>query len=336
MTQVAIVVLNYNGQHFLEKFLPALIRNSQPYEVIVADNASTDDSLLLMQEQFPTCRVVEIETNQGFAGGYNEALRRIEAEYYVLINSDVEVPPGWCQPLIDFLQAQADYACCQPKILSYTDKSKFEYAGAAGGFLDFLGYPFCRGRIFDHLETDNGQYNEVAEIFWCSGACMAIKAQLFHEAGGFDGDFFAHMEEIDLCWRLQLLGYKSAYIPHSAVYHVGGGTLSRNNPKKTYLNFRNCLSLILKNMPLLQLVWILPVRLTLDILAATVFWKSNSYAHFRAVGGAIRDFLKQSARTFRKRQAITRLRAVRLVPRSVVFSYFIRGRRTYNQIFGNR
>lgn len=332
MTSVAIVVLNYNGQHFLEEFLPSLTRHSVPYEVIVADNASTDNSLDFLKSNFSELRIIELSRNDGFAGGYNEALKHLEHDYFILINSDVEVTANWCQPLINYLETNSDFAACQPKIKSFTKKNEFEYAGAAGGYLDFLGYPFCKGRVFDILEEDHGQYNETSEIFWCSGACMAIKSDLFFEAGGFDRDFFAHMEEIDLCWRLQLMGYKIAYIPDSTIYHVGGGTLAKSNPKKTYLNFRNSLAVVTKNLPTTTLPIVLITRLLLDLVAAMVFIRTNSFAHFRAVMGAQRDFILSLPKTLKKRKRIKRLAKVSLFRRSTVLYYFLKGRKTFSEI----
>ncbi len=330
--EVAVVVLNYNGQEFLKKFLPDLVTNSHPYKVVVADNASTDSSVALLKTDFPEVRLVVLEENRGYAGGYNEALRLIEARYYILINSDVEVSENWAAPLISFLQDNQNFAACQPKILSFDDRNLLEYAGAAGGFLDFLGYPFCRGRIFDTVEPDSGQYDETIETFWASGACLAIKADLFHAVGGFDEDFFAHMEEIDLCWRLKALGFRVGCVPNSSVFHVGGGTLSKSNPKKTYLNFRNSLAVITKNLPAWELVWKLPIRLMLDILAAFVFLFNDSPGHFRAVGGAIRDFLRTFPETLAKRKLITVRERVRLSPYSVVYQYFILGKRRYRDL----
>ena len=333
MTSVAIVVLNYNGRHYLEQFLPTLIECSQPFEVIVADNASTDDSVGYLKEHFQTLRLIELPNNEGFAGGYNNALQQLDHEYFILINSDVEVTNGWSKPLIDFLEKNTHYAACQPKIKSYSDRRMFEYAGAAGGYLDFLGYPFCKGRVFDVLEEDQGQYDKETDIFWSSGACMAIRSKIFFKAGGFDQDFFAHMEEIDLCWRIHLLGFAIAYIPTSTVYHVGGGTLSRSNPKKTYLNFRNSLSVVTKNLPLRMVPIVILLRMILDVLAGLVFLKTNSTAHFRAVLGAQRDFVFSLGKTLRKRRNIQRTSAVQLTNKSIVWNYFVLKRKTFKDLF---
>ncbi len=246
MRKYAAVILNYNGSDFLRQFLPSVIAHCGKENVVVADNASTDDSLKVMAEDFEGIEVIELEKNYGYAGGYNEALLNVEAEYYALINSDIEVTAGWITPLLDYLEEHKEYAAVQPKIKSHTQRDAFEYAGAAGAFIDPLGYPYCRGRIFDTIEKDTGQYDNTVETFWASGAAMLIRSRLFHEAGGFDPDFFAHMEEIDLCWRLGAMGHKFACVPESIVFHVGGGTLSATNPRKTYLNFRNNLTLITK------------------------------------------------------------------------------------------
>jgi hypothetical protein len=248
--KVSVVILNYNGKNWLEQFLPNVIANTTypNAEIIIADNASTDDSLAFLKTNFPNLRIVINKKNTGYAGGYNEALLQIESDYYVLLNSDVEVTPNWIEHVMHFMLQDKLMVACQPKILSYHEKDTFEYAGAAGGFLDKYGYPFCRGRIFDTCEKDTGQYNKNDEILWASGACLFIHAKTFHAVGGLDADFFAHMEEIDLCWRLNNLGYKVGYCANSSVYHVGGGTLHKSNPKKTFLNFRNNRILLHKNL----------------------------------------------------------------------------------------
>lgn len=269
MKTVSVVILNYNGKSWLEKFLPNVITHSTyaDAEIVVADNASTDDSVAFLKANFPSVRLVINTANNGYAGGYNDALQHIKSDYYVLLNSDVEVTPNWLEHTIQFMEQDELMAACQPKILSYHEKTKFEYAGAAGGFIDKYGYPFCRGRIFDNCETDNGQYNKSGEIFWASGACLFIKSAIFNKAGGLDADFFAHMEEIDLCWRIKNLGYKIGYCAESTVYHVGGGTLNKSNPKKTFLNFRNNRALLHKNLSSLQLEKIEGTRNLLDYVA---------------------------------------------------------------------
>ena len=242
--KVAIVILNYNGRNFLEKFLPSVIEYTENAPLYVVDSASEDGSAEWIENHYPTVKILRLPKNYGYAGGYNRALQRIEAEYYVLLNSDVEVTPQWLTPLTDLLDKDPTIAACQPKLLAYHDKSQFEYAGAAGGYIDWLGYTYCRGRIFYHNETDRGQYDTTVPIFWASGACLMIRARLFHAMGGFDEDFFAHMEEIDLCWRLHLAGHEVYCCPQSVVYHVGGGTLPPSSPFKTYLNYRNSLAML--------------------------------------------------------------------------------------------
>ncbi len=267
--RVAIVILNWNGRSYLERFLPSICNGSgREAEIWVADNASTDDSVAYVAENFPDVKILSIAHNLGFAGGYNYALYRIEAEYYVLLNQDVEVRKGWLQPLIDRLDSDPKTGAAQPKVLAEKKRDTYEYAGAAGGMMDALGYPFCRGRLFDHTERDEGQYEQEAEIFWASGAALFIRSHLYRELGGLDEEFFAHMEEIDLCWRVRRAGYKIMYEPRSAVFHVGGGSLERDNPNKLYLNFRNNGRMLVKNLPAGRLLWLLPIRLALDTLAA--------------------------------------------------------------------
>jgi hypothetical protein len=280
---VAVVILNYNGEHFLRQFLPAVIEHSEEAEIIVADNASTDQSVEIIKNEFPAVRLISLKSNYGFCGGYNKALQAVNADYYVLLNSDVEVTAHWLKPLIRLLDEQPDVAAVQPKIKSFHNKEYFEYAGAAGGFIDSLGYPFCRGRVFDEVEKDLGQYNDEKEIFWATGACMVVRSKLYHQLGGLDEDFFAHMEEIDLCWRLKRQGHTIYYVGESTVYHVGGGTLSKVNPRKTYLNFRNGLSLLLKNLSLTALLWKVPIRIALDDVAAIRFLLKGQGTHAWAI-----------------------------------------------------
>lgn len=262
--EVAIVILNYNGKKYLERFLPVVLASTYANKrIIVADNASADDSLAFVAAHFPAVELLQLDKNYGFAGGYNKALQQVQSDYYVLLNSDVEVTPGWIEPVIALLEAQPDYAVYQPKILSFSEKDHFEYAGAAGGWIDYLGYPFARGRVFNTLEKDTAQYNNAAPVFWASGAAMFIRAGIYHAVGGLDDYFFAHQEEIDLCWRIQLAGYKIGCCPESVVYHVGGGTLPKGH-RKTFLNFRNNLVMLLKNLPLQEKCWKIPLRLLLD------------------------------------------------------------------------
>ena len=288
MKKVSIVILNWNGRDMLRRFLPSVVANSQSadVEVCVADNGSTDDSVSVLQKEFPNVRLVQLDQNYGFAEGYNLALNQIDAEYVVLLNSDVEVTPGWLLPLVSYMDEHPEVAACQPKLLSERNRTFFEYAGAAGGYLDKYGYPFCRGRIFDVVEEDKGQYADVVPVFWVSGAAMFIRLKDYIETGGLDGRFFAHMEEIDLCWRLKSRGRELVYIPQSVVYHVGGATLNKDNPRKTFLNFRNNLLMLYKNLPESELRKVMFVRGLLDWVAALVFFlkgeKGNAKAVFRA------------------------------------------------------
>lgn len=292
--KTAIVILNYNGKHYLEKFLPSVCRfsNLPNVEIIVADNASNDDSLAFLTKEFPQVKQIILSENYGFAGGYNKALQNIDSEYFILLNSDVEVSENWIEPIINYMDSHPQIAACQPKILSYNDKSKFEHAGAAGGYIDKLGYPFCRGRIFNETETDLGQYNDITEVFWASGACMFIRSKDFWEVGGFDARFFAHMEEIDLCWRINSRGKKIACVPQSTVYHVGGGTLTVESPRKTYLNFRNNLLMLYKNLPQENLNRILFTRMVLDGMAAMQFLVHGKIANIKSIWNAHFDFRK--------------------------------------------
>lgn len=292
--KVAIVILNWNGRKMLETYLPKVVRYSKDdAEIIVADNASTDDSLTWLKENFPKVRTIVLPKNYGFAGGYNKALVQVEAEYYVLLNSDVEVTHDWLTPLIEKMEAHTEIAACQPKLLAVHDKDAFEYAGGSGGFLDRYGYPFCRGRIFDIVEKDNGQYDNNMQIFWATGACLMIRAKDYWRVGGLDERFFAHNEEIDLCWRLNLMGRKIYCFPDSYVYHVGGGTLPKANPRKTFLNFRNNLTMLWKNLPEKDLRHVMRVRWFLDYLAAfEMLILKRNMGDFMAVLKARRAFKK--------------------------------------------
>jgi GT2 family glycosyltransferase len=304
MHNVAIVILNFNGYSFLKQFLPILVEKTSPVSrIIIADNCSTDQSIEFLSEEYPTIEVIRLSTNYGFAEGYNQALKLINTEYYVLLNSDIEVSDNWLPPLIDQLK-HPNVAACQPKIIDYNNKKKFEYAGAAGGFIDSLGYPYCRGRIIDNVEFDEGQYDQNSKIFWATGACLAIRADLFHKVGGFDGDFFAHMEEIDLCWRLQLQGFEITYTYESIVYHIGGGTLAKSNPFKTYLNFRNGLSMIYKNIPAKNLYQNLLKRLILDGLIGINYLVKGQIKDFLAVIKAHFSFYASLNKLNTKRQEI--------------------------------
>jgi GT2 family glycosyltransferase len=285
MTKIAIVILNWNGRHYLQKFLPSVCRNSdfQGTEIIVADNGSSDDSVSFVRNSFPDVRLIEFDRNLGFAMGYFEALKQIDARYYVLLNSDVEVTSGWLVALHSAMEADPNLGACMPKMLAYDQRDHFEYAGASGGFIDRFGYPFCRGRMLSVIEPDKGQYNDFRYVFWASGACMFVRASAYQQAGGLDGEFFAHMEEIDLCWRMQRLGYTVAVVPGSTVYHVGGGTLPNNTPRKLYLNYRNNLFLMFKNLPVYQMIPGVFIRMILDGMSALVYLTNGQGNFFVAV-----------------------------------------------------
>lgn len=336
--RVAAVILNYNTRKWLEAFLPAVLQTRYDnFEVIVADNASTDDSVEFLRQYYPLIRVIQMPVNYGFAGGYNECLKQVEADYFILLNSDVEVTPNWVQPVIDLMETDAVIAACQPKILSYHHKERFEYAGAAGGYLDTLSYPFCRGRIIDHTEVDANQYNTVEEVFWASGAAMFIRSEKYFEADGLDADFFAHMEEIDLCWRLKNHGYKIMVQPASVVYHVGGGTLSRQNPRKTFLNFHNCMAMMVKNMNGTGLLWKLPLRFLMDDAAALMFLVYGNWRDTLAVFKAHTTFTLQIGKWIKRR---SEYKAYKTHPhnntgvyhKSIVFDFFIRRIKEFSKL----
>ena len=301
-----VVILNWNGEEYLRRFLPLVVASvPEGVGVVVADNGSTDDSFGVVQQEELQSRVewLPLGENFGFAEGYNRALAKVEADVWVLLNSDVEPAEGWLQPMLDYLQTHPDVAAVQPKIRAYHSRDHFEYAGAAGGYIDMFGYPFCRGRIMQTVEQDKGQYDTACELFWASGACMAVRADAYRAAGGFDGDFFAHMEEIDLCWRLQLMGWKVAVVPESVVYHVGGGTLPNNSPRKIYLNFRNSLCMLHKCLPESEL-WRLRVRVCMDRLSQAVYWFTGKREFAQQVGRAHRDYRTMRTALNAKRHAI--------------------------------
>ncbi|WP_394991538.1 glycosyltransferase family 2 protein [Emticicia sp.] len=323
MTNIAVVILNYNGRIFLEKFLPSVINNADGCEIIVADNASTDDSVEFLKSTYPEIRLIQLTDNQGFAGGYNETLNQVSAEYYVLLNSDVEVTPNWIRPIIDLMSANKLIAACQPKIRSFHQKTHFEYAGAAGGYIDWLGYPFCRGRIFDFYEEDLGQYNDTKEVFWATGACMFVRADVFHSLGGFDTNFFAHMEEIDLCWRMKNAGKRIFYCSNSVVFHVGGGTLHKSNPRKTFLNYRNGLSMLYKNLPANKLVSTLLLRLILDGISGIKLLIGGSFSDFWAVIKAHFAFYAMIPKLKRNSPKTVS----HIYQKSIVWEYFVKRKR---------
>ena len=300
--KLAIVLLNWNGKNWLEQFLPSVTRFSENSEIYVIDNCSDDDSVEFLQIYFPQVIIVQNDKNYGFAGGYNQGLKNINAEFYCLLNSDIEVTEGWINPVLNLFEKDLQIAAIQPKILSFNDKKYFEFAGAGGGLIDNLGYPYCRGRVFDNLEEDKGQYDNETEIFWASGCCLLIRSKDFWDQKGFDARFFAHQEEIDLCWRLKNSGRKIYYTGRSKVYHVGGGTLNKQSPQKTYLNIRNNLSMLLKNLTFPTVIWVLFFRMILDGIAAFYFAYKNGFSHFWAVLKGHYGFYAQIPGTLKLRQ----------------------------------
>ena len=333
---LSIVILNWNGVAYLKQFLPLLIEKTQnpDVEIVVADNGSTDDSTTVLKKNFPTVKLITFDTNYGFAEGYNKALRQLDSDYYVLLNSDVEVTDNWLSPMLKYMNEHEDVAACQPKIRSFAQRDCFEHAGAAGGFVDKYGYPFCRGRILGTVERDNGQYDSTQDIFWATGACLFIRSKAFWEAGGLDADFFAHMEEIDLCWRLNNRGWRIVCVPESAVYHVGGGTLSVENPRKTYLNFRNNLLMLYKNLPENQLQKTLFVRWWLDYAAAFQLFITGKRKNAQSAIKARRDYkrMKPDFKTKRQeniKQAKTEV-FCELYTKSIVVGYYLKGKKEYD------
>ncbi len=338
VTDTAVVILNWNGKHFLKQFLPSVITNTNHRaDIIVADNGSTDDSAEFLRTQFPEIKCLFFQRNFGFAGGYNKAFKQLENyRYFVLLNSDVETPPGWLDPLLDAMDHNKNVAACMPKILSWNNKNQFEYAGAAGGFIDRLGYPFCRGRIFDFLEEDHGQYDTAVQIFWATGACMAIRSEVFFKAGGFDETFFAHQEEIDLCWRIRNRGLSILCLPSSKVYHVGGGTLPVENPHKTYLNFRNNLLLLYKNLPAGEVNQILFFRKILDGISAFRYLLRGDIANMKAILNAHLDF-QQIRRKYRSSgtqlpRPVKKIRHSSMYYGSIVWDFFIRKKKRFSNL----
>jgi len=331
--KVAAVILNWNGKNFLEKFLPSVVSSTYPaLEIVVGDNASTDDSIEFLHKNYPAIRIIQNDNNYGFAGGYNRILEHLDTEYFILLNSDVEVSPGWIEPVIHLMESEIYIAVAQPKILSYSQKDHFEYAGAAGGYLDSLGYPFCRGRIFDTVEEDHRQYDDQSEIFWASGAALFIKRKYWVEIGGLDPDFFAHMEEIDLCWRLKNKGYMIVFCPESKVYHVGGGTLNSESPFKTYLNFRNNLVLLQKNLPLGKAFIVIFIRFWLDLLSLIKYLFDGKPRNALAISKAHFYFLGNLFRNIKKASEIdvSKFNNSGLYKGSIVWQYFIRKKKIFS------
>ncbi|WP_299229085.1 glycosyltransferase family 2 protein [uncultured Psychroserpens sp.] len=325
--KVAVVILNWNGQQLLEQFLPYVIKYSTEANVYVADNASTDDSVVFIKQNYPQVSIIQNKTNCGYAKGYNEALKKVEADVFCLLNSDIEVTKGWLSPIISEFESETNTSIVQPKLLDYKNRSHFEYAGAGGGFIDKFGYAYCRGRIFDTIEKDIGQYNDTIPIFWASGACLFIRKSTFELLGGFDEAFFAHFEEIDLCWRAFNAGFTTKYIGSSCVYHIGGATLNASNPKKTYLNFRNSLFTLTKNAHGF-LFSIILIRLALDGIAGLKFLFNLKLAHFIAVLKAHFSFYRHLHRLLKQRKQLTRQKKY-YKTKSIVWSYFIRKRHSY-------
>lgn len=337
-SKIAIVILNWNGAKLFTDFLPSVIENSkgENIEIIIADNGSTDNSVTFIQQNFPSVKIIELEKNYGFAEGYNQALKQVKANYFILINSDIKVTPNWIEPCFRQFEADKKLAAIQPKILSYNQRKLFEHAGAAGGFIDKFGYPFCRGRILNRVETDEKQYNKSTSIFWASGACMFVRAEVFKNEGGFDGDFWAHMEEIDLCWRLKNKGFRIAYEPKSVVYHLGGGTLSYGSPMKIYLNFRNNLWMLFKNLPPEKFKRIFFARMILDGVAGIKFLLGLNFKEFWAVVKAHSAFYKNIPKLLRKRKEIQKQIKVKDHPetysKSIMWKFFIQKKRKFSEL----
>ena len=331
--KIAIVILNWNGKHLLEKFLPSIVKYSdfKHVEIYVADNASTDDSVAFVKSMYPQIKIIQNSINGGFSKGYNDALQHVDANIYALVNSDIEVTEGWLNRVVSIFDTEPNTAIIQPKILAYKNKNKFEYAGAAGGFIDKFGYPFCRGRIFSELETDQNQFNYETEIFWASGACFFIRSAVYHQLYGFDEDYFAHQEEIDLCWRAKNLGKTIKYVGSSTVYHVGGATLKEASPTKTFLNFRNSLFSLVKNLPENRLIPIILARLVLDGFAGLKFLAEMKPLHFVAILKAHFSFYKHLSKMLKKRKK-SAYKADYYTIKSIVWQYFILGKKKYKEL----
>lgn len=338
----AIVILNWNGENYLHQFLPVLIKNTslQGVEIIVADNASTDSSLTLLKEKFPSIRTIVLDKNYGFAGGYNKAFEQIEADYFVLLNSDVEVTPHWLEPLLSYMNVHNEVAACQPKILSYDQRTRFEHAGAAGGYIDRFGFPYCRGRIVGFAEKDSNQYDSIAGIFWATGACLMIRSDIYRQAGGLDDEFFAHMEEIDLCWRLKSRGYRIVCLPNSTVYHVGGGALGYESPHKIYLNFRNNLLMLYKNLPEHLLKKTMFWRAVFDYSAAIQSLLTGKFENAKSILKARRDFSMMQHDFTAKRKQNMALTTTDLKNEifqgSIIVEYYLKGKKTFSSIVSKK
>jgi len=330
--KTAVVILNWNGKSFLEQFLPSVTQHTVNAQIIVADNNSTDDSISFLKTNYPQIEIIKLDKNYGFAGGYNKALKEVKSEYYVLLNSDVEVTENWLNPIIELLDSDHSIVACQPKIKDYNNNTYFEYAGASGGFIDKYGYPFCRGRIFDELEEDKGQYNDATEIFWASGACFVIRASAYHNIGGLDEFYFAHMEEIDLCWRLKNQGYKIMVYPSSTVYHLGGGTLNKVNPRKTFLNFRNSLLTLHKNLSKKDRFGIIFIRLCLDGIAGAKFLLTGKPKHTWAIVRSHFAFYGALSQNKLKRITPENPNLKGLINKSIVKEHVIKKKNTFNDL----
>ena len=344
MCKIAIVILNWNGADMMRKYLPSVLRCSQGegVEVIVADNASTDDSISMLRTDFPDLRIIELDRNYGFADGYNRSLKQVEAAYYLLLNSDVEIrQEDWLTPMIEYMDSHPQVAACQPKLLKLLPtgdtRKMFEYAGAAGGFIDKYGYPYCRGRVFATVEEDKGQYDDIASVMWTTGAAMMVRSCVYWEAGGLDAKFFAHMEEIDLCWRMRIMGYDLVCVPQSTAYHLGGATLNQGNPRKTFLNFRNNLLMLYKNLPEQRLRTVIRMRKLLDLLAAVQFLMKGDVANMKAIRMAHKEFAQLMPNYAPIR---CRIQAERkgehslpeVVDHSILWQYYVKGNKTYSQL----
>ena len=342
--KIAVVILNWNGVEMMRRFIPSVVSYSQEADVIVADNGSTDDSLQMLRAEFPAVRIIQLDRNYGFAEGYNKALSQIGHPYSILLNSDVEVSPGWLRPMLDYMESHPDIAACQPKIIKESERASFEYAGASGGYIDWLGYPFCRGRLMSTVEEDHGQYNQPVSIFFFSFAALMVRTELYKELGGLDARFFAHQEEIDFCWRLHNRGYQLMCIPQSVVYHVGGGTLNQGDPRKTFLNFRNNLLLLYKNLPLTRRWRVMPLRCVLDYVAAlqmcltghrkdalAVLHARQEFSHIRHEFDDKRDAELQAQR---KQEAVSghKFDIPEIMPSSLLWQYYVKGRTHFSQL----